>query len=288
MVATRTRHLKGNSGSTEEAAAATDLSPATGPNSSKGAQSGPISSRPKRRSRPSVEEITGFAPIPEALRPNLDILFVGINPGIISGQKQLHFGNPQNFFWKGLFQSGLIPEQIQPEQGHLLFDRWNMSIVNLVQRTTASTSDLSRKEMRDAVPKLCRKISANPPRIVCFVGKGIYEVYSAQTNFALGLQQQRLAFAGGSAVQLRSGRTLSVSGSAALPKFAHLFVMPSTSGRTAAYQNAEKLMYFKQLKYIRDCCCSNGNAAEELIIDHGVLDAIGPRTRSQYFPADTE
>ncbi|KAJ2525889.1 hypothetical protein IWW43_006617, partial [Coemansia sp. RSA 1935] len=87
-----------------------------------------------------------------------------------------------------LFQSGLIPEAIQPEDGHRLAAEWNMSIVNLVQRTTPSTSDLSRQEMRDAVPELCRKISANPPRVICFVGKGIYEIFVGSSKITLGLQ----------------------------------------------------------------------------------------------------
>ncbi|KAJ1831012.1 hypothetical protein LPJ70_006799, partial [Coemansia sp. RSA 2708] len=69
---------------------------------------------PKRRSQarrqPTAQELSELAPIPETLRPGLDVLFVGINPGVVSGQKQLHFGNPQNYFWKGLFESELIPE----------------------------------------------------------------------------------------------------------------------------------------------------------------------------------
>ncbi|KAJ2395552.1 uracil DNA N-glycosylase Thp1, partial [Coemansia sp. RSA 2559] len=82
-----------------------------------------------KRQKMSVEEIAKIQPVPEVLRPNLDILFVGINPGVISGQKQLHFGNPQNYFWRGMYQSGLIPDEIQPEDGHMIHERWNMSIV---------------------------------------------------------------------------------------------------------------------------------------------------------------
>ncbi|KAJ1828169.1 hypothetical protein LPJ73_008619, partial [Coemansia sp. RSA 2703] len=142
-----------------------------------------------KRARPTEQDIAEFAPIPELLRPNLNIMFVGINPGVISGQKQLHFGNPSNFFWKGLFESGLIPEMIQPESGDRLFNEWNMSIVNLVQRTTPSSSDLSIGEMRDAVPELRRKINDNRPKIICFVGIGIYRVFAGQSKVELGLQQ---------------------------------------------------------------------------------------------------
>ncbi|KAJ2747458.1 uracil DNA N-glycosylase Thp1 [Coemansia sp. BCRC 34301] len=221
-------------------------------------------------------ELAQLAPIPEILRPNLDILFVGINPGVVSGQKQLHFGNPHNFFWRGLFESQLIPQSIPPEDGHLLWTKWNMSIVNLVQRTTPSTSDLSRQEMRDAVPDLCHKISDNKPKVVCFVGIGIYEIFAGRTQPALGLQSVVYEFA--TSTTSPTLRPLA-PGETQIPEFAYLFVMPSTSGRTTTYQNPEKLMYFRQLKYIRDCVAPNPPRP----IDPSTLADLGPPTQSKYF-----
>ncbi|KAJ2890614.1 uracil DNA N-glycosylase Thp1, partial [Coemansia aciculifera] len=212
------------------------------------------------------------------LRPDLDVLFVGINPGVVSGQKQLHFGNPQNFFWKGLFRSRLIPQNIPPEDGHLLWTKWNMSIVNLVQRTTPSTSDLSRKEMRDAVPDLCQKISSNKPKVVCFVGIGIYEIFAATSKPTPGLQPMVYDF--GSSIDSPTLRPLdSSSAPHSANEFAYLFVMPSTSGRTITYQNPEKLMYFQQLNYIRDCVAHEPPRP----IDPTTLADLGPPTRSRYF-----
>ncbi|KAJ2719206.1 uracil DNA N-glycosylase Thp1 [Coemansia sp. Benny D115] len=238
----------------------------------------------KAQRRPTASEIAGYAPIPEDLRPNLDILFVGINPGIVSGQKQRHFGNPQNYFWRGLYESGLTPRLLHPDEGsRLLFSTWNMSIVNLVQRTTASTSDLSRKEMRDAVPELLRKIRDNPPRIACFVGIGIYDAFAqAIKSDSGGDGDQVRVVPGGSTHSKRLGlldTLLDVGGHAV-----RLFVMPSTSGRTRSYQNAEKLMHFRQLKYVRDCICSVASPEHAPNgIDQAVLDALGPHTASKYF-----
>ncbi|KAJ2613330.1 uracil DNA N-glycosylase Thp1 [Coemansia sp. RSA 1365] len=257
-----------------------------------------IPTKQKQKLATAAQDIAQLAPIPETLRPGLDIIFVGINPGVVSGLKQLHFGNPQNFFWKGLFQSSLIPRQILPEEGHLLWDEWNMSIVNLVQRTTPSASDLSRQEMRDAVPELCRKISANPPKIICFVGKGIYEIFADSRRITLGLQDKVYDLqCTPSSVTRPPLRPLeqcvaehaknlyqpaSSSSEEHTPTFAHLFVMPSTSGRTAAYQNPEKLLYFKQLKYIRDCVTTT---KDDRTIDREHLEDIGPKTTSKYFNA---
>ncbi|KAJ2664909.1 uracil DNA N-glycosylase Thp1 [Coemansia sp. RSA 1200] len=251
---------------------------------------------PKRQKRPSPDEIAGFQPIPEILRPNLDLLFVGINPGVVSGQKQLHFGNPQNYFWRGLYQSELVPEEMRPEDGSMLSQRWNMSIVNLVQRTTPSTSDLSRKEMREAVPELCRKISTCRPKIICFVGKGIYEAFVGYLRFDLGLQpevydldckrdltqQQQLP----PLRQLSSSDEIQCAGTQpAIPSFAYIFVMPSTSGRAAAYRITDKLQYFRQLKHVRDCAVDAAAQGVAPSIDHDLLDSLDPRqvVRSTYF-----
>ncbi|KAJ2492685.1 uracil DNA N-glycosylase Thp1 [Coemansia sp. RSA 2049] len=257
-------------------------------------------SSPKRQKRPSPDEIAGFQPIPELLRPNLDVLFVGINPGVVSGQKQLHFGNPQNYFWRGLYQSGLVPEEMRPEDGSMLSQRWNMSIVNLVQRTTPSTSDLSRKEMREAVPELCRKIRTCCPKIICFVGKGIYEAFVGYLRFDLGLQpevydldckcdltqnqqqQQQLP----PLRQLSSSDEIQCAGTQpAIPSFAYIFVMPSTSGRAAAYRIADKLQYFRQLKHVRDCAVDAAAQGVAPSINHDLLDSLDPRqvVRSTYF-----
>ncbi|KAJ2828793.1 hypothetical protein IWW50_001198 [Coemansia erecta] len=227
----------------------------------------------------TTQELERLAPIPETLRPGLDVLFVGLNPGVMSGVKQLHFGNPANFFWPGLFQSGLIPESIPPEDGHRLAAEWNMSIVNLVQRTTPSSTDLSRREMRDAVPELCRKISANPPRVVCFVGKGIYEAFVGRSNFGLGLQDD--VYDLGASLDALEGPPLRKRDSTGETPVAYLFAMPSTSGRTAAYQNPEKLQYLQQLKYVRDCAA---HRPKQEPINEDVLHEIGPKVTSKYFP----
>ncbi|KAJ2863502.1 uracil DNA N-glycosylase Thp1 [Coemansia aciculifera] len=241
----------------------------------------PATRTPPKRTKPTQAELAKLAPIPEVLRPHLDILFVGINPGVVSGRKQLHFGNPQNFFWKGLYQSSLIPQNIAPEDGHKLWTNWNMSIVNLVQRTTPSTSDLSRLEMRDAVPDLCQKISEYKPKVVCFVGIGIYEIFAALTKPTPGLQPMvyDLSTSDGRQPPLRSLAPNETLNSNEQPQFAHLFVMPSTSGRTTTYQNPEKLMYFRQLKHIRDCV----TASPPRPIDYSTLADLGPPTLSKYF-----
>ncbi|KAJ2233648.1 uracil DNA N-glycosylase Thp1 [Coemansia sp. RSA 485] len=235
--------------------------------------------REGRRAPLSDKEMAELPPIPESIRPDLDILFVGINPGAISGQKQLHFGNPHNYFWKGLYESSLIPEHIPPEQGNRLFSEWNMSIVNLVQRTTRSANDLSLREMRESVPELCRKISACVPRIICFVGLGIYKIFAGLGKVEPGLQHETYEYKDRDGLNDPEFKS-NLKDESSLARRGLIFVMPSTSGRTSAYQNPEKLAYFKQLKYLRDCVAAGPGP---LNIDHAVLASLGPHTRSKYF-----
>jgi len=45
--------------------------------------------------------------LPDHLAPNLDIIFVGINPGLVSAYKGHHYCNPTNHFWPLLYESGI-------------------------------------------------------------------------------------------------------------------------------------------------------------------------------------
>ncbi|KAJ1678644.1 uracil DNA N-glycosylase Thp1 [Spiromyces aspiralis] len=189
--------------------------------------------------RPSDVNMAELKPVKDVLLPGLDVLFVGINPGIQSSLYQHHFANPLNLFWRGLYHCRLVPEPLTAHEEDKLVEVYNMSITNLVDRPTRTTSDLSRKEMKEAVPRLTKRIDFCRPKIVCFVGMGIYEVYAGKPKFPLGLQPDVLEFP--QSVHDES-----------LPTKVWVFVMPSTSGRTAAYQNPQKLELFCQLKRVYD------------------------------------
>lgn len=96
----------------------------------------------------------------------------------------------------------------------------------MVARSSASISGLTPAEMRAGARLLRRKLLACQPRLVCFNGKRIYEVFAGHPC-AFGVQEERIG--------------------AAL-----VFVMPSTSARTAAYQRADKLKFFRQVRKLRD------------------------------------
>jgi double-stranded uracil-DNA glycosylase len=84
-----------------------------------------------------------------------------------------------------------------------------------------SSSDLRAADYRDGVPQLIAKLKRFRPRAVAFNGKVAYEMFSGHPA-RLGLQRETLAGA-------------------------HIFVLPSTSGRNGSLTRARKLTYFKRL-----------------------------------------
>ncbi len=159
--------------------------------------------------------------LPDYLRPDLDLVIVGINPGTKSAAAGRHYAGPGNHFWPLLFESALISEPLTHAEDQRVLE-WNIGLTNMVDRATPSLSDLSLDELRAGAKTLERKLLRFQPRMICFNGKGIYEVFAGHPC-ELGLQPERI---GGAMV----------------------YVMPSTSARAAAYQRADKLRYFIELR----------------------------------------
>ena len=85
--------------------------------------------------------------IPDVLGPDLDVVFVGINPGLWSGAVGHHFARPGNRFWKALHGSGFTDRLLSPFEDASLLER-NLGLTNLVARTTARADELSADEIR--------------------------------------------------------------------------------------------------------------------------------------------
>jgi thymine-DNA glycosylase len=163
--------------------------------------------------------------LPDYLEPGLDLVFVGINPGMKSAGAGHHYAGPGNHFWPLLFESGLVSEPLTYRDDARVLE-WNIGLTNIVNRPSRSASDLSIRELRDGATVLRAKLLRYSPRVVCFNGKGMYEVFGGHPC-RFGVQDESI----GTAVE---------------------FVMPSTSARTAAYQRAAKLRYFLALKQVVD------------------------------------
>jgi TDG/mug DNA glycosylase family protein len=167
------------------------------------------------------------SPLPDYLRPGLDLVFIGINPGLRSQAAGHHYAGPGNHFWPLLYESGFVSEPLTYEQDARVLE-WNIGLTNMVARASRSISDLTPAELRAGAKVLRAKLLRVRPKVVCFNGKRIYEV-----------------FAGHPAQFGAQGETLDGT---------RLFVMPSTSARTASYQRADKLRFFVELRALVEQC----------------------------------
>src|SRR5881394_3756442 len=121
--------------------------------------------------KPTKEQILAATnkTVPDILRPNLDVLFVGINPGLYSGAVGHHFARPGNRFWPALAASGFTPRVFSPfEEGELL--SYGLGITNIVARTTASADELARDELVKGAARLTAKVRRYRPRVVAVLG----------------------------------------------------------------------------------------------------------------------
>lgn len=164
--------------------------------------------------------------VPDYLRPDLDLIIVGINPGLRSGAAGHHYAFPGNHFWSLLYESELIPEPLTFREDHRLLE-YGIGLTNLVHRTSRSAGDLSRSELAAGAKDLGTRLLTLRPRIVCFNGMGIYAAFSGEKKVILGLQKEPF-------------------------HETKLFVTPSSSGRTAAYQREAKLRCYRELKSLLD------------------------------------
>ena len=166
-----------------------------------------------------------MGPLRDVLRPGLEIVFVGINPGRHSAAAGHHYAGPGNHFWPLLHESGLVGERLTYEDEVRVLE-WGIGLTNMVARPSAGIADLTMEELLEGARSLRRRLLRNRAGIVCFNGKRIYEIFAGHPC-QLGRQEERIGAS-------------------------RVFVMPSTSPRGASYSKAQKLAYFRQLARLRD------------------------------------
>ena len=160
----------------------------------------------------------------DRISPGVDVLFVGINPGVRSALTGHHFAGFSNRFWKLLYESRLVPERITFQDDDRL-PEWGFGVTNIIARATPGIDTLLPHEYVGGRKRLLAKIRKFRPRVVALVGVTVFRAIFPEHKgpVSTGLQAQTL---GGSVV----------------------FVLPNTSGRNANFSYAEMLAAFRSLK----------------------------------------
>jgi TDG/mug DNA glycosylase family protein len=162
-------------------------------------------------------------PLRDQIKPGVQILFVGINPGLRSAQTGHHFAGYSNRFWKLLRDAGLVDEPIDWRADGRL-PEWGFGITNLVARETRGIDSLTRPECEAGIAILRQKVRRFRPAVVAFVGVSLARwVFGLKGKVAPGLLP--LTFEG-----------------------AAVFVLPNPSGRNANFSYAEMLAAFRRLR----------------------------------------
>jgi TDG/mug DNA glycosylase family protein len=164
-----------------------------------------------------LEAATGRT-IPDLIADDLDILFVGINPGLWSGATGFHFARPGNRFWRAIATAGLVNRVLDPsEQEELLRD--GIGITNLVARTTATAAELTTEELRAGGRALVARVERHRPNRVAFLGISTYRVAFDAPKATIGPQPDLLAGARAWVLPNPSG----LNASWTLPKLAEAY-----------------------------------------------------------------
>ncbi|HEY8394473.1 MAG TPA: mismatch-specific DNA-glycosylase, partial [Thermaerobacter sp.] len=113
----------------------------------------------------------------------LAAVFVGLNPGRASAARGHHFAGPNNHFWRLLYEAGLTPRLLRPEEDVLL-PRFGLGVTNVVPRATRGEADLAWEELVAGGEALRAKIARVRPRLVVLLGKLVYRGYAGLSRSA--------------------------------------------------------------------------------------------------------
>ncbi|KAK4687323.1 hypothetical protein P7C73_g2795, partial [Tremellales sp. Uapishka_1] len=168
---------------------ATSSTPSPSPSKRKIEASSASSPSPPKASAKakSPKKPRGFA-APEVyqhLRPLNDIIAEGMDSRSSSAQGH-HFAHPTNKYWRALHGSGITARLLRTEEDHLLSELYHCGLTVLVDRPTAEQAELSTMEMRLNTSRLLDKVLKYRPRVVCFVGKKIWDVFESVVRKTAG------------------------------------------------------------------------------------------------------
>jgi len=169
--------------------------------------------------------------LPDLLEPELDIVFVGINPGRFSAEVGHYFATPRNRFWPAINRSGLLKEPLSADNDHLAL-RQGIGFTDVVKRPSSSASDLRAADYRLGAPAVKAKLEQFAPLIVCFHGVTGYRNY--------------LKYAEGLKVVPKLGLQPRAIGRS------RVFVVPNPSPANAAFSLETLVTWYQHLRELRD------------------------------------
>lgn len=131
--------------------------------------------------------------VPDLVGPGLRLLFVGINPSILTSRTGYHFAHPGNRFYPALRAAGILPDDVTTpaEAAPVLLER-GVGITNLVPRPTVRADELSDDEVRAGRARVEAVVREHAPRVVAVAGVTSYRVAFGDRRATAGRQPRDL------------------------------------------------------------------------------------------------
>jgi TDG/mug DNA glycosylase family protein len=125
----------------------------------------------------------------DIISKNLEVIFVGINPGLKSASDGHHFSGKSNRFWKVLHSAGFTPHQIEPENDTSILE-FGYGLTTAVARATSRADELSKEEFNNSLDIFKTKMKKFQPKYIAFLGKVAYKTFSGKKQISWGLQSE--------------------------------------------------------------------------------------------------
>lgn len=170
--------------------------------------------------------------LPDYLKPGLDVVFVGINPGEYSAKVGHYFARKTNRFWPAVNQAGLFNPPLDALHDYMALEQ-GIGFTDVVKRATANAAMLGVEDWRKGAPALRDRLLRYAPRIVSFNGMTGYRNY---LKYGEGIDEKALQFG-------LQPRDIGAS---------KVFVVPSPSPANAAYLLNDMVDWYTRLRELRD------------------------------------
>jgi TDG/mug DNA glycosylase family protein len=149
--------------------------------------------------RAELESFRGTE-VPDLIGPGVRLVFVGINPGLMTAARQIHFGNPANRFRPALVAAGLlepppngVPGMTEDDLAALLAR--GVGITNLVPYATARADELTQAQLLAGRERLESFVAVHRPRVVAVLGITAYRTAFGRPRAVAGRQPELIGTA---------------------------------------------------------------------------------------------
>lgn len=144
-----------------------------------------------RFTRAELESYAGRT-IDDLLPDPLRLLFVGINPGLVSAATGLHFARTGNRFYPALREAGII-ESVTAAEARPELLAVGIGITNLVARSSARADELDAAELLEGRERLVQLVAVRRPAVVAVAGITSYRTAFGERAAVAGRQSHDLA-----------------------------------------------------------------------------------------------